>query len=179
MDWVYVTVFFFGHRLYLFQNCSWFLYSWHMTKQVLSIYTLLEMIPTMFSGKMYIPLVLFNLFSTCISAVHVVPSSPSRNQTHFQNGKLLAVDDFKGLLILVIIFNSTGIYYSMSKVHLISCFNTFNLMSQSCMYINVCIQALWPIRPERIVIHQARAYLCFTQHGVKLESSIYLLGPIF
>lgn len=101
-----------------------------MTKQVLSIYTLPEMIPTMFSGKMYIPLVLFKLFvHVCISAVHLVPSSPNRNQTHFQNGNLLVADDFKGLLIPVIIFNSTSIlfiYYSsiMSKVHLISSFNS-------------------------------------------------------
>ena len=121
-----------------------------MTKQVLSIYTLLEMIPTMFSGKMYIPLILFKLhvFSACISAVHVVPSSPNRNQTHFQNGKLLAVDDFKGLLIPVI-FNSTGIYYSVSKVHLISSFNTFNLMS--VIHVYRCLHS-------SIVTHQARAH---------------------
>lgn len=174
MDWVYVTVFF-CHRLYLFQNCSWFLYSWHMTKQVLSIYTLLEMIPTMFSGKMYMPLVLFKLFSACISAVYVVLSSPNRNETHFQNGKLLAVDYFKGLLIPVIIFNSTGIYFSlfMSKVHLISSFNTFNLMSQSYMYIDVCIQALWTIRPERIVTHQARAHCDQSGQSLSLHSSAW------
>jgi len=124
-----------------------------MTKQVLSIYTLLEMIPTMFSGKIYIPLVLFKLFSACISAVHIVLSSPNRNEMHFQNGKLLAVDDFKGLLIPVI-FNSTGIYYSVSKVHLISSFNTFNLMS--VIHVYRCLHS-------SIVTHQARAYLCFPQ----------------